>query len=347
MLEEKPEPVNSKETNNTVPKNVAIYANQVSAKWDLEAKEEVLKDITFKINFGSMLGIVGQVGSGKSSLLQVMTKELPVTSGFFKLVGKIAYTSQEPWIFSSSIRQNILFGQPFNQERQIYFLKSKLNQILYQLQNNNANLTLRYDEVTRICQLQKDFSFLPYGDKTTIGDRGINLSGGQRARINLARAVYSDADVYLFDDPLSAVDAEVGKRIFEDCLKTYLRGKTIILVTHQIQYTKFVDHIICLNEGRIAVQGEYSDLLSSNTDFAKYLSGINPDTAPIKDKMDEKIDTIDRINSDSEPDDREMRTRGKLSTKVYTEYMKSADSMCLIILIMIFTVLSKVHLNGG
>ncbi|XP_018360600.1 PREDICTED: probable multidrug resistance-associated protein lethal(2)03659, partial [Trachymyrmex cornetzi] len=142
--------------------------------------------------------------------------------------GKIAYASQEPWLFAGSVRQNILFGRNMEQ--------------------------VRYNHVIEVCQLKRDFSLLPYGDKTIIGERGISLSGGQRARINLARAVYADADIYLMDDPLSAVDAHVGKCMFEKCINKYLGNKTRI-VTHQLQYLHNVDRIIVLKNGTIQAEG--------------------------------------------------------------------------------------------
>lgn len=137
--------------------------------------------------------------------------------------GEISYASQEPWLFAGTIRQNILFGQPMDKQR--------------------------YNTVVRRCSLERDFSLLPYGDKTIVGDRGISLSGGQRARINLARAVYKQAEIYLLDDPLSAVDTHVGKDLFKQCITGYLKNKVVILVTHQIQHLKDVNSIVYLEAG--------------------------------------------------------------------------------------------------
>ena len=152
-----------------------------SAYW--KGEQAVLKDINLDIKQGECISIVGKIGSGKSTLLNCILKEVPKYKGDFCYKGRIAYVEQEPYIFSSSVRDNSIFGKKFNQTF--------------------------YDEVVKACNLLDDFKILDNGDLTEIGERGINISGGQKARISLARAVYSQADIYLFDDPLSAVDAKV------------------------------------------------------------------------------------------------------------------------------------------
>lgn len=135
--------------------------------------------------------------------------------------GYFSYSSQEPWIFAATIRQNILFGEDYDKKR--------------------------YNEVVKVCSLEKDFEQFAQRDMTLVGDKGASLSGGQKARINLARAVYRDMDIYLFDDPLSAVDIHVSKTLYENCINGYLKKKTRILVTHQVHYLKNADEIIILN----------------------------------------------------------------------------------------------------
>lgn len=146
---------------------------------------------------------------------------MEITSGNIDVNGTISYASQEPWVFAASIRQNILFGQAYNKKR--------------------------YNQVVQVCALEKDFKQFADGDLTLVGERGASLSGGQKARINLARAVYRDADVYLLDDPLSAVDIHVGKHLFEECINGYLAKKTRILVTHQVYHLKEADSIVIMN----------------------------------------------------------------------------------------------------
>lgn len=147
--------------------------------------------------------------------------ELDVMSGSIEINGSMSYASQEPWVFAATVRQNILFGAEYDKQR--------------------------YNEVVRACALEKDFEQFPNGDLTIVGDRGASLSGGQKARINLARAVYRDTDIYLLDDPLSAVDIHVAKQLYEDCINGYLENKTRVLVTHQVHQLKNADHIIILN----------------------------------------------------------------------------------------------------
>lgn len=148
-----------------------------------------------------------------------------MTGGSVKVNGSISYSSQESWVFGATVRQNILFGRDFDRKR--------------------------YNKVVQVCALNKDFEQLPNGDLTLVGERGASLSGGQKARISLARAVYRDADIYLLDDPLSAVDIHVGKLLYDDCINGYLRNKTRILVTHQVYRLKNADHIIILNNVRL------------------------------------------------------------------------------------------------
>lgn len=203
----------------------AIVLTSLSVKWNPTASEDVLHDFNLIIPSKQIVGIIGPVGSGKSALLETILGELEITSGTIKKNGHISYASQQPWIFAASIRQNILFGQPYDK--------------------------YHYDNVTRVCALKKDFQQFPNGDMTMVGDHGASLSGGQKSRINLARAVYRKADIYLFDDPLSAVDANVGTHLFEQCINEFLGNKTRILVTHQLQHMKDADHLVVLRGVRI------------------------------------------------------------------------------------------------
>ena len=150
--------------------------------------------------------------------------ELEPLKGSCKVVGKVAYASQLPWIFSGTVRENILCGLDYQSER--------------------------YNRVIEACALADDLRLFANGDCTFIGERGTSLSGGQKARVNLARALYIDADIYLLDDPLSAVDARVGRHLFETAIKSFLNGKIRILVTHQLQHLKAEDKILLLKQVR-------------------------------------------------------------------------------------------------
>lgn len=161
-----------------------------------------------------------------------MLQELSLLSGHLSVNNGISYASQKPWLFPASIRDNILFGQPYDENR--------------------------YNMVITVCALKHDFQQLPYGDNTFIGDRGVSLSGGQKSRINLARAVYLKAAIYILDDPLSAVDTNVGGYLFEECISTYLKGTTRILVTHQLQYIQNADVIVVMKKVCIYHSSHYS-----------------------------------------------------------------------------------------
>jgi ABC-type Mn2+/Zn2+ transport system ATPase subunit len=186
--------------------------NHEEKKEDLDAGNDKVEPTLFDINFqvpkGSIVGIVGSVGAGKSSLLNALVGEMKRTNGTVEFCGRVGYCPQTAWIQNSTLKENILFGQPFDEQK--------------------------YKDVIYHCCLTRDLEILPGGDLTEIGERGINLSGGQRQRVSLARAVYFDADVILLDDPLSAVDAHVGRFLFENCIMGTLKEKTRILVTHQL-----------------------------------------------------------------------------------------------------------------
>jgi ABC-type multidrug transport system fused ATPase/permease subunit len=201
-----PLPANSNET---------IHVQKASFKWDLknESSDFGLYDLNFTARKGKVTAIVGDVGSGKSSLLAALLGQMIRTNGDYKVMGSIGYVPQEAWLLNMSLRDNITFGSPYDEKK--------------------------YNQVIRVCALKRDLQLMRNGDQTEIGERGINLSGGQRQRISLARCVYKLSDVILLDDPLSAVDQQVGKHIFTKCIKGYLREKTVIFVTHQLQVSIF------------------------------------------------------------------------------------------------------------
>lgn len=209
--------------------------------WDDEDGEEILKDINVDIKKGQLAAIVGTVGSGKSSFLASILGEMHKIRGKVRVCGTTAYVAQSSWIQNGTIEENILFGLPMNREK--------------------------YREVIKVCCLEKDLEMMEFGDQTEIGERGINLSGGQKQRIQLARAVYQDCDIYLLDDVFSAVDAHTGSEIFKECVRGALKDKTIILVTHQVDFLHNIDLIMVMKDGMIVQAGKYADLLKAGTDF--------------------------------------------------------------------------------
>ncbi|KAJ3631839.1 hypothetical protein MTP99_012945 [Tenebrio molitor] len=204
-----------------------INFKNVTVKWDQAVAHNTLTDINFTANFGELVCLVGAAGSGKSTLIQTILNEIDLIEGTIDVDGSISYASQEPWIFAGTIRQNILFGQEFDSEK--------------------------YTKVVKITALDYDLSLFSYGDATLVGEKGVMLSGGQKARINLARAIYKDADIYVLDDPFSAVDIHVTKKILNECIHSYLKGKCVVLVTHQLQYLQNVDKIYVLEHGKISL----------------------------------------------------------------------------------------------
>jgi len=219
-----------------------------------EAGEELvykthLKNIDFEVKKGEMIGIIGEVGSGKSTLLQAILNNLILLNkeeNNSKIIinGSTSYLSQTPWIQNNTLKENILFFKEYDKET--------------------------YDKILELCELQQDIEALTGGDQTEIGEKGINLSGGQKARVALARAVHQDTDIYLFDDPLSALDANVGEKIMNNCILDYLKNKTRILVTNALHFLHLMDKIIYVNNGEIKFIGNYEEL--SKKEFYKELT---------------------------------------------------------------------------
>ncbi|XP_062549077.1 multidrug resistance-associated protein 1-like [Armigeres subalbatus] len=206
-----------------------------------------LKNINLTLRKGKLSAVVGGVGSGKSSLISALLGEMEKIKGAVNTDGTIAFVPQQAWIQNATLRENILFGQPYNAQK--------------------------YDRVLECCALKPDLAMLPGGDSTEIGEKGINLSGGQKQRVALARAVYADAEIYLFDDPLSAVDAHVGKHIFEKVIgpEGMLVGRSRLLVTHGISFLPFVEEILVVKGGEISESGSYKQLLDRKGAFADFL----------------------------------------------------------------------------
>ncbi|KFV41915.1 Canalicular multispecific organic anion transporter 2, partial [Gavia stellata] len=236
---------NCVETKVIAPGN-AISVTNATFSWGKELKPS-LKDINLLVPSGALVAIVGHVGCGKSSLVSALLGEMEKLEGEVAVKGSVAYVPQQAWIQNATLKDNILFGQAPNEQK--------------------------YQNVLEACALKTDLEVLPGGDQTEIGEKGINLSGGQRQRVSLARAVYSNSDIYLLDDPLSAVDSHVAKHIFDKVIGPdgVLKGKTRILVTHGISFLPQVDHVVVLVDGKISEMGSYQDLLKQNKAFAEFL----------------------------------------------------------------------------
>uniref|UniRef100_A0A8C4UAW6 Canalicular multispecific organic anion transporter 1 n=1 Tax=Falco tinnunculus TaxID=100819 RepID=A0A8C4UAW6_FALTI len=225
----------------------AVRFSEATFAWEQDGIAAI-RDVTLDIAPGSLVAVVGAVGSGKSSLVSAMLGEMENIKGHINIQGSLAYVPQQAWIQNATLKDNILFGSELDEAR--------------------------YQQVIKACALLPDLELLPAGDQTEIGEKGINLSGGQKQRVSLARAVYSNADIYILDDPLSAVDAHVGKYLFDHVLgpKGLLQKKTRILVTHSISFLPQVDNIVVLVEGAVSEHGSYSTLLANRGAFAQFLN---------------------------------------------------------------------------
>ncbi|CAG2169745.1 unnamed protein product [Oppiella nova] len=242
-----------------------VIVNNISAKWSEGNPNAIIQNISFNIKPGDLLAVIGPVGSGKSSLIMSILNELPVLEGSIQTVGIISYASQEAWSFNNSVRNNILFGSEYDEHR-----------------------------YRRVVDGSPD---IPFGDKTLVGEKGVSLSGGQKARITLARALYRNSDIVLMDDPLSAVDTSVVNIYFISnainshmlldtptspltclsirCIVEYLSDKIRILVTHEIQFIRKSTQILVLSsEGRCLGLGSYDELQSQEIYFMAILKDV-------------------------------------------------------------------------
>ncbi|KAI9086573.1 hypothetical protein K1719_031434 [Acacia pycnantha] len=221
--------------------NGYIHINAADFSWEDNDSKPTLRNINLDVKPGQKVAICGEVGSGKSTLLAAILEEVPKPHGTIEVHGKFAYVSQTAWIQTGTIRENILFGSAMDSQR--------------------------YQETLERSSLVKDLELFPLGDLTEIGERGVNLSGGQKQRIQLARALYQNADIYLLDDPFSAVDAHTATNLFNEYVMEALREKTVMLVTHQVDFLPAFDSILLMCDGEIQEAASYQYLLYSSQDF--------------------------------------------------------------------------------
>ncbi|GJN26595.1 hypothetical protein PR202_gb14539 [Eleusine coracana subsp. coracana] len=307
--------------------------------WELETTSPTLTDVDFKVKRGMKVAICGMVGSGKSSLLSCILGEMPKLDGTVRVSGTKAYVPQTAWILSGNIRDNILFGNSYDKEK--------------------------YEKIIKACALNKDLELFANGDLTEIGERGINMSGGQKQRIQIARSVYEDADIYLFDDPFSAVDAHTGSQLFKDCVMGILKEKTILYVTHQVEFLPSADLILVMQDGKIVQKGKFDELLQQNIGFEAIVgahsqaleSVINAESSsrmPLDNQKSE--DSEDEFDTENETDDQlqgitkqesahdvsedisqkgrltqdEEREKGGIGKKVYWTYLRAVHGGALV-----------------
>ncbi|PHU21968.1 ABC transporter C family member 4 [Capsicum chinense] len=310
---------------------IAIKVKDGAFGWNDNTSEEELKNINFEIRKGDLAVVVGTVGSGKSSLLASVLGEMHKLSGQVTVCGSTAYVAQTSWIQNGTIQENVLFGLPMNRDR--------------------------YKEVIRVCCLEKDLEMMEFGDQTEIGERGINLSGGQKQRIQLARAVYQDCDIYLLDDIFSAVDAHTGSEIFKESVRGILKDKTILLVTHQVDFLHNVDLILVMRDGMIVQSGKYNEVLEAGMDFKALVAAHetslelvdvetnNESNTPLEvskspryaEENGEDKSTSDK--GESKLIKEEERETGKVSLRVYKQYATEAFGWWGVLVVFLFSFL--------
>ncbi|CAK4229910.1 unnamed protein product [Aphanomyces euteiches] len=274
---------------------------------DSAATPVTLNNINLSIKPKSLTIIVGAVGSGKSSLISAILGEIHQVSGSRRVAGRISYVCQEAWIQHASVKDNILFADEYDQAR--------------------------YDRVLSACQLKPDLAILPEGDATEIGERGINLSGGQKARVSIARAMYREnADFYLFDDPLSALDVHVAGAVFQDCIQNLLVDKTVILVLNShYHFLPKADRVLVMEDGTIVGDGSFDVIKAKFPHF----NSFDDDVAEEDHAVVVPPETTEAINKDGTLVQKEDRAVGQVSSNIYVTYFKSTGWNGLVVIIMI------------
>ncbi|XP_059187616.1 multidrug resistance-associated protein 5 [Centropristis striata] len=284
--------------------------------------QSTLHCINLQVQQGTLLGVCGSIGSGKTSLMSAVLGQMTLLEGRVAVRGRLAYVAQQAWILNATLRDNILFGQEYQEDR--------------------------YQAVLGACCLRPDLSLLPSADLTEVGERGANLSGGQRQRISLARALYSDRDIYILDDPLSALDAHVANHVFHNAIRRQLRHKTVVFVTHQLQYLVDCDDVILMKEGSIVEQGNHDNLMKLNQDYAAMFNHFQLGDTPYIEAPSRKSGGSQRKPAGRKPgsvkqtapvakDNRaEQQQCGGVAWSVFQLYMAACggSTSCLLILIL-------------
>ncbi|PQM42316.1 putative ABC transporter C family member 15 [Prunus yedoensis var. nudiflora] len=312
--------------------NVTVVLEPGEYAWKTSEQDLKTPTITIteeiKIMKGSKVAVCGSVGSGKSSLLLSILGEIPKISGAgAKVYGTKAYVSQSAWIQTGTIRDNVLFGKEMNRGC--------------------------YEEVLEICALDQDVNTWADGDLTVVGERGITLSGGEKQRVQLARAVYSDSDVYIFDDPFSAVDAHTGTHLFKKCLLQHLSMKTVIYATHQLEFLEAADLVLVIKDGEIAESGKYEDLIANpNGELVRQMSAHKKsfdqvNTCQQDNRRPHQVNLVkvseekEAINNGklSEKNHEEEAETGRVKWRVYSTFVTSAYRGALVPVILVCQVL--------
>lgn len=264
----------------------SVRIRDASFTWNKDEDKNVLHDINFSAHKGELSCVVGRVGAGKSSFLGTMLGDLYKLKGEVVMRGTSAYVAQSAWVMNASVRENIVFGYRWDPQF--------------------------YDRTVKACALNEDFNSLPDGDQTEVGERGISLSGGQKARLTLARAVYARADIYLLDDVLSAVDQHVGRHIIDNVLgpKGLLHSKTRILATNSIPVLMEAHFVCLLRDGRVIERGTYEQLMAMKGEIANLIKSTSNEESQSESEEASKSSPSsesETVYGEDDPDDAEER----------------------------------------
>ena len=283
-----------------------------------------LQDMDFSVGRKELIAVIGGVGSGKSSLLAALAGDMRRTNGSVTMGATRAFCPQYAWIQNTSVKENILFGKPYDRKW--------------------------YDAVIDACALRPDLEMLPNGDMTEIGERGITVSGGQKQRLNIARAIYFNSDIVLMDDPLSAVDAHVGRHIFDNAICGLLKDKCRILATHQLHVLSRCDRIIWMQEGHIETVDIFANLIKNHEAFRKLMASTaqedkveREDSVNVDEVEDEKKDAKKRKNNKRGAAlmQQEERAVKSVSWNVYIAYVRASGSVLFAPMIFLILVISQ------
>ncbi|KAJ3271363.1 hypothetical protein HDV01_006868 [Terramyces sp. JEL0728] len=309
----------------------AVELNSVQWKWEEAAKDSKTKEDSktdspkpqflleipqLNIAKGSLIGVVGPIGSGKSTLFSGLIGEAVRVNGTDNINGKIAYCQQIPWILSGSIEKNILFHQPLD--------------------------NVKLNKCVAASGLSQDLKELADGLKTEIGENGVNLSGGQKSRLALARALYYDADIYLLDDPIASLDAQVGRQVFQNAIQGYLKNKTVILATHQLHFLQQVDKVVVLDQGKVCESGSFNELLEIENGTLKNMVAaykFEDDHDTIKEKQNDEHKEEHKQDASSFIEEEEKEV-GSVKSSVFVLYIQACGGWFLPIVTLLWVTIA-------
>lgn len=315
---ERPQPMTNLDLPGNTFKGSGIEMRNVSSyvkKKNDSNMFRLLHEVSLQCNGRDLIAITGATGSGKSSVLEAIVGEIPVTNGQISVAGKISYMPQNPWLFSGTVKENILFGNEFDEQK--------------------------YQATIEACSLTDDFEQLPHGDMTQVGESGVALSGGQRARVSLARTAYSDADIFLLDSPLKAVDAKVGKLSYQNCICGLLSTRPRIHVTNYKNYLRNASVVLRMENGCIVSRAEpvcnEEDEKGDQTDVKETLEmDFEPHAKVSNGNTNRKVPPLGEEGISTVDEDRET---GTVSTRTYIRYLTAGASLLGVLLRILFNII--------